>query len=61
MLITASSTITFFKNKAAADAMVAKGEMTEEEGFFVAEAVGRPGWYVIEVRDTDDGLRLGYL
>jgi hypothetical protein len=61
MLITAAKTITFFKTEAAAIALVAKGEMTEAEGFFVAEAKGRAGQFVIEVRDTDDGLLLGYV
>lgn len=58
---TITQTITFFKTCAAAEALAAKGEMTEAEGFFIAEAKGRAGWFVIEVRDTDDGLLLGYL
>lgn len=61
MLSKIAKSITFFKTEAAARALAAKGEMTEEDGFFVAPAVGRPGNFVIEVRDTDDGLLLGYL
>ena len=59
MLITANKLITFFKTDAAA--LAVKGEMTEAEGFFVVPAPGRPGMFVIEVRDTDDGLLFGYL
>jgi hypothetical protein len=56
-----TKSITFFKTEAAAVALATKGEMTEADGFFVAEAKGRTGYFVIEVRDTDDGLLLGYL
>jgi hypothetical protein len=61
MLITAGKSITFFKTEAAASALAAKGEMIEAEGFFIASAKGRPDNFVIEVRDPDDGLLLGYL
>lgn len=53
--------ITFFPSEAAAIALAAKGEMTAADGFFVAPAKGRPGKYVIEVRDPDDGLLIGYV
>lgn len=61
MLITSAKTITFFNTEAAAVALAAKGEMTEADGFFVVPSIGRPGKFVIEVRDTDDGLVLGTL
>lgn len=56
----AVKSITFFPSKAAADALAAKGDMTEDEGFYVTEARGRPGKFVIEVRD-EDGSLLGYV
>ena len=56
-----TKSITFFSTEAAAVAVCAKGSMTEADGFFVVPAEGRPGKFVIEVRDTDDGLLLGYL
>ena len=56
-----TQSITFFRSEEAARALATKGEMTEEEGFFVAPAKGRPGSFVIEVRDTDDGILLGYV
>jgi hypothetical protein len=61
MLMTANNPITFFKTEAAALAIMAKGEMTAEDGVFVVPAKGRPGYFVIEVRDTDDGTVLGNL
>ncbi len=61
MFITVDKSITFFKSEAAAKAIVTKGDMTEADGFFVAPAKARPGIFVIEVRDTDDGFLLGYL
>jgi hypothetical protein len=56
-----AKTITFFKTEAAAITLAVKGEMTEDEGFFIVPAIGRPGCFVIEVRDTDDNMLLGYL
>ena len=61
MRATIEKSITFFKSEASALALAAKGEMTEADGFFVVPAKGREGCFVIEVRDTDDGLLLGYL
>lgn len=60
-LIPNAQTITFFKTEAAARALAEKGDMTEADGFFVTESKGRAGMFVIEVRDTDDGLLIGYL
>lgn len=52
--------IIFFPNeKAATDMAHVNGG--EREGFRAAPAKGRPGKYVVEVIDTDDGLLLGYL
>ena len=56
-----TQSITFFRSEDAARALAAKGDMIEEDGFFIAPAKGRPGSFVIEVRDTDDGLLLGYV
>lgn len=61
MLIAAAKSITFFKTEAAAIALAVKGEMTEADGYFIAPAKGRPDKFVIEVRDTDGGMLLGYL
>ena len=56
-----TQSITFFRSEEAARALAAKGEMIEEDGFFVSPAKGCPGSFVIEVRDTDDGLLLGHV
>jgi hypothetical protein len=55
----AHKSITFFNSEAAAIAMTVKGDMTEAEGFYVVPAVGRPGCFVIEFRDPEDGFVIG--
>jgi hypothetical protein len=52
--------IVFFASEAKAIEM-AELNGGAAEGFAAVEAKGRPGKYVVEVRDTDDGLLLGYL
>jgi hypothetical protein len=53
-------TITFFPTEAAA-IKIAEANGGVVEGFVVAPAKGRPGKFVIQVLDTDDGKFLGYL
>ena len=60
MLITASQSITFFSTAEAAEAM-AEANGGAAEGFVAAPAKGRPGKFVVQVLDTDDGFLLGYL
>ena len=60
MLITAAQTITFFASEAAATKM-ADANGGKDEGFVVAHAKGRPGKFVVQVVDTDDGMLLGHI
>ena len=64
MQITAAQSITFFPSREDAQSLATRGEMTEAEGFYVAPARGRMGargFWVIEVRDQEDGLLLGFV
>ena len=58
--IAADITITFFASLAAAEKL-AEANGGAAEGFVVAAAVGRPGRFVVQVVDTDDGALLGHL
>lgn len=53
-------TITFFATEAKA-VELAEANGGEADGFVAAPAKGRDGKFAVEVRDTDDGLFLGYL
>ena len=52
--------ITFFASERAAVEM-AERNGGKAEGFIAAPAKGRPGKFVVQVLDTDDGLLLGHL
>jgi len=58
--ITDSQTITFWNTEIGAIDMAHRNG-GEAEGFRAAPAKGRPGKFVVEVFDIDDGLLLGYL
>lgn len=52
--------ITFYPSEEAAR-KIADANGGETEGYRVAPATGRAGKYVIEVLDTEDNFKLGYL
>lgn len=56
----ASWDITFFHNEAEARGL-AEANGGEADGFRTIPAPGRPGWWMVEVFDPDDGLHLGAL
>ena len=55
-----TQSITFWPSEVKASE-IAEANGGAAEGFTVAPAKGRPGKFVIEVRDTDDNYFLGYL
>ena len=55
-----TDSIVFFATEVAALAMAARNG-GNDEGFVAAPAKGRPGNFVVEVRDTEDNFLLGYL
>ena len=55
-----TQSITFFPSFESAK-KVAHANGGADEGFVVAPAQGRPGKFVVQVIDTDDGLILGTL
>ncbi|HEX4173968.1 MAG TPA: hypothetical protein VHY82_15980 [Acetobacteraceae bacterium] len=62
---TPPQSVTFFKTKEAADAMRANildhCDDASPDEYEVMESEGRPGCYVINVIDTEDGFVLGRL
>ena len=58
--ILSHQTITFFPAETAAK-VIAEANGGEAEGFVVTAAKGRPGKFVIQVIDTDDGTPMGHL